>query len=523
VSVGLGWLGVGVGAVGCVALYLMAGGSARPSGQEDVGSDRKSAWLCAAATLALTIIAWAIAMQRREPYSTGQGLALGFLIGGVTGAVAILLSFRLSQIAGGASTRAKRLASLSNVFYALFAVSLVYSLFTGNPWEPLIGFAMGAAMAAILHTYVPSSSLDELRMPRMMPVRTETWALFAITIAAAVLLSVKHFDSTQLRMWWPLPILVATTALVANYVAIELGSLGKLRENAGRSYLVSLLISAVLIIGLSALYSWRIVHTWQLLEVVAVGLGIGTVIAWLAASISSGSGGSEAGAVCVLLVAAFVTVAFKLWSGLGVAIGLIAAWSIAIPALGESAEDREGNPLGLIPEALGWTLYLGLMVLLFRLFVGQYAHELRGTDLQVHYTFIGAMLGAVLPFMFAGSITRLRDARAPLLGIALMGLAAAASPLLLFVLWQAKAVMGFSFGLTAAAAFMMLARLSDGDKRYSIGLLAVGAQLVAIQFVGPLLQMELTRAVRIYVLAGAVMLGVVWLALSSLFAARRAR
>ena len=42
--------------------------------------------------------------------------ALGLLIGGVTGAVAMLLSCRLSEIANGAPTRGKRLAGLSNVF-----------------------------------------------------------------------------------------------------------------------------------------------------------------------------------------------------------------------------------------------------------------------------------------------------------------------------------------------------------------------------------------------------------------------
>lgn len=524
VSVGLGWLGVGVGAAGCVALYLMAGGSARTSIREDAGDDRRIARLSAAATLVLTVIFWAIAMQHREPFSAGQGLAFGFLIGGLSGAAAILLSLRLSELAvAGTLIRVKRLAGLSNVFYALFAVSLAYSLFAGNPWEPLMGFAMGAAMAAILHTYMQYVSSTAL------PIRTETWAFFAITIAVAVLLSMKHFDATQLRMWWPLPILISTTVLVANYLAVELSSLGRFRENGVKSYVCGVMISVVLIAGLSALYSWRIVHTWQLLEVVAVGLGIGALIAWLASSLVSSegaAGGIEAGAACVLLVIAFAVAAFKLWSGLGIALGLIAAWAIASPALGDASEDRDNRTLGILPDAVSWALYPLLMILLFRLFLGRYAHDLRATDLQIHYTFIGAMLGAVLPFVLTGSVMRLRDARAggsAIAGVALMGLVAAASPLLLFALWQAKAVMGFSFGLTAATAFMLLSRLSDGDIKYSIGLLAVAAQLTAIQFVQPLLNVELTRFVRVSVLAGVVVLAVLWLGLNSVLAARRAR
>ena len=136
------------------------------------------------------------------------------------------------------------------------------------------------------------------------------------------------------------------------------------------------------------------------------------------------------------------------------------------------------------------------------------------------------MLGAVLPFVLLAGVIRLRDARvgdAAIAGVALMGLIAAASPLALVVLWGMKAVLGFGFGLTAAIAFMLLARLSHGDMKYSIGLLAVAAQLIALEFAGTLADLEFTRGVRIAVLAAIVVLAVVWFGLSSAFAARRAR
>lgn len=522
-NVGLGWLGVGVGAVGCVATYLMAGGASASRSDADTSRNRQTAWLTTGVTLLASIILWAVAMQRRVPFSPGQGLAFGFLIGGVTGSIAILLSFRLSEIVGlGDSIRSSRLGALSNIFYALFSVSLTYSLFTSNPWEALMGFAMGAAMAAILHTYMQRSISDEL------PVRTETWALFAITIAAGILLAMRHFDMTQQRMWWALPILIATSLAVADYIGIELASLGRLKDNPGKSMLVASLVGAFLLAGLTAIYSSSILHDWQLLGVIGVGLILGAVICWLASVLlrsTSPADGLEVGAGCVLIIVAFVTVAFKLYSGLGIALGLLGIWTVAIPGLGTRRTDQESKPPSLA-DSLTLVLVFGLVTLLFRLFLENYGHDLRTTDIQIHYTFIGALLGATLPFVFAAAVIRLREApagRAAIIGVILMGLAAAAAPLLLLTLWEIKAVLGFSFGLTAAMAFMMYARLSGGDDRYSAGLLAVASQLTAIQFVGPLMGVEITRGIRIVVLAAAVVLLVVWLGLGSLSAARRAR
>lgn len=494
----------------------MAGGSGPSSTEAGVPRNRRNALVCAGATLLVTLAFWAVAMQTRVPFSPGQGLAYGLLIGGVTGAVAIMLCFRLSELTS--TVRSARMGTLSSLFFGLFAVSLTYSLFASNPWQALLGFCMGAVMAAIFHTYMQYVSGSELS------VRTETWAVFAVTIAGAILLSMRHFDAVQFRMWWALPILLATTVLIADYIAVELASLGSLRDNAGKSYLVAIAVGAAVVGGLTAIYSWKLFDTWQLLEVVAIGLAIGAAIAWLFAASrrdDGTAGGLEAGAATVVLLLAFAVVTFKLWAGLGIALGLIAAWAVAIPALTtiRSADERP-KPLA---DAAGWPLAAGLAIVLFRLFVQEYRSGLRGSDLEIHYTFIGAMLGAILPFVFLASVTRLREARAgvgAVAGIALMGLTAAASPLVICLLWGDRSALGFSFGLTVAMAFMLLARLAFGDVKYSIAPLVVGAQLVAVQFMGLLTGFEATRAVRIAVLAAMVGLCIIWLGFSSALAAR---
>ena len=458
-------------------------------------------------------------MQRREPFSPGQGLAYGWLIGGVTGAVAILLSFRLSAIISDAAPiRSARLAGLSNLFHGLFAVSLAYALFANDPMNPLMGFSMGAAMAAILHTYT------QYAQSRAPSIRTETWAVFAVTIAASVLLAAWHFDATQLRIWWALPILLGTTITVASYVGVELASVGRLRENPGPSHVAAALIAAALVAGLSAVYSWKLFNEWQLLEVVAVGLGIGAIVGWIVAALArveNEASGMEAGAACVLLIVAFAAVAFKLWAGLGIAIGLLAAWTIAIPGLGGGRRGTGARPR----DAIIWPFYLVLVIVLYRLFIEKYGAGLHKSDLNIHYTFLSALLGAMLPFVLAASLSRLRQAgvgTAAIVGVGLIGLIAAASPLLVSVLWEARAAMGLSFGLTAATAFMLMAGLS-GDTKYCAGLIPVAALLTAIQFLFLLTDVQIARATRIEVLAAVVVLALAWFGLSGVFAARRAR
>lgn len=511
-DIGLGWLGVGVGLAGCLATYWMA-----VSAGDRVTPARSRA--PAGLTVVLTLILWAITMQRRPPFSEGQALGLGFLIGGITGALAILLSSRFEA----GSARIRTLATNSTALLALFGVSLTYSIFHGNPQDALIGFSIGAVMAAILGYY--SEKVED--QPSALYI--EAWAFFGVTLAAGVVLAVSHFNQSALRIWWPLPILLATTVCIASYVASELAARSKDRP----AYGYSALVAAVLVIGLSAVYSWKIVSSWQLLEVAAVGIGVGAIAAWLSALLDRSKdspGGLEISAVIILLVMAFVVVAFKLWSGLGIAIGLIAAWSLALAGVGDWGRDGvEESTSSTRP--LSPVLSLGAVLLLFRLFIELHRGSLRGGDLRVHYTFVGAMLGVVIPFLLASSLLRLKNSNGGsrvLASVCLIGLLAAASPILLFLIWDVQVVTGLMFGLTAAVAFFLMVRLaSDGESGIlpcsSIALLVMGAQLVAIQFIRPLMEVELTRGIRIWTLGGTLVVLIIGLAITAFVSARRER
>ena len=533
-DVGLGWLGVGVGAVGFVLAYLMASASAQ--GERPVsGEECRRAWLSAGAALVLTLIFWAISMRSDPPFSPGQTLGWGFLIGGAAGALMCLVSHRFDVFAAAGPLRTRYLAIHSTAFLALLGVSLTYSIFRGDPSDALMGFAIGAAMGAILRFYVQGlrSTSDDLTM--------QAWAIFAVTLAASMVLAVEHFDISTLRLWWPLPILMAVTVTVAGLIGTGIGSVRGLDARPGASVALSCLIASILAIALSVVYAWRLVEDWRLLEVVAAGIGCAALAAWLVASMLQKRGGAwglDAASACVLLVVAFAVVAFKLWSGLGIGIGIVAAWAVALPALALRGDENDDS----LARAISTVLFVWLSILLYRLFMEIYRPEM-GADLRVHYTFVGALIGAILPFVFASSIHRLRDcARAregvrgdlcALAGAASLGLFAAASPKVLYLVWELKALLGFMFGLVASGAFLLMTQLfqsgAPGERRgpsladYSPGLLVIGAQLVAIQFTGLFAALETTRAMQIGTLAAAVVIAVAWFLVVGISSQRRAR
>jgi hypothetical protein len=529
-DVGLGWLGVGVGAVGSVVTFLLARASAERDERAADGRFR-GALLGAGLALIVTLVFWAISTRTRAPFSTGQTLGWGFLIGGALGALAILAMPRFDALGSGESTRTRCLLACSASFFALFGASLTYGIFHGYPQDALIGFAIGAVMSLVLARAVFASD-----------VYVGIWAIFAVLIAAGTVLAVLHFDDNTQRMWWALSILLATTACVTGYVGIEIGSVGQLRTRPGASFVLSALVGSVLLLTLSAIYAWRVADDWQFLAVVGAGVVIAAVIAWLAAGaarVENVARGMETSAASAVLVVALAVVAFKLWGGLGIALALIGAWSVLLPAMGLARAGRSESDAGqVVPRSLILAAVAGLAIVLFRLFIQRYRGDLGTTDLRIHYMFIGALLGYIAP-MLLGSWplrfgTRLKVS-------ALVGLLAAASPLVLFVVWGIKAAMGFMFGLIIVA-FARLSHLPqwasevpprvDDEQRPNPGScwstsvvigsldhtppLLLGAQLVAIQFVGPLMTIEDTRVLRIWVVGAVVLLGIAWLVVTAL-------
>lgn len=532
-DVGLGWLGIGIGIIGFAAMYRMAMQAVKSEEQIDVTTGRQPR-LTIGSILVLTLLFWAVSMFQEKPFSTGQTLGLGFLIGGISSALAIFVFSRYDRLID--SARAFRLSANSVAFLSLFTVSLTYIIFHGDPNYALIGYSIGAIMASILYRYTQQPN-------SISGMYTEAWAVFSISTALAIVFAVRHFNQLELRYWLALPILLAATVAIAGYIGTEVSQTRRWRDRQdGQTYVVASLISAFLVLILGAVYSYRLVADLQFLAVVAVGIGVAAIVGWVAAVSHIGGKSQdevgsylpEAASITVLLLVAFVVVAFKLWSGLGIAFGLLAAWSVLFPLMGvpQSGSDEGIEKAQSVVRALLGILSLGLVFLLFRLFVEQYRDDLGTIDVRVHYTFIGAVLGAILPIIYSSSLSRIRGAAKDqagvklLLNVGLIGLTAAVIPLLLFMIWDIKVVLGLVFGITAGVAMLTILQLSNRSQNSNIAdistvLLAVGLQLAAVQFIAPLMGLELTRYLRIIILGAVVLLGILWFVFSGILAARR--
>lgn len=157
----------------------------------------------------------------------------------------------------------------------------------------------------------------------------------------------------------------------------------------------------------------------------------------------------------MLVVTALVVFAFKLWAGLGIALGLTGAWSIVLPGM-ELVHAQSANGLNALHWALRAAVTFGLTVLLFRLFIQYYGSELGTRDLRVHYTFVGAVLGFIASLLFwVWTLRMVRRSVSSLAWAAVLGFVAAALPMIVLALWGAKAVMGFLFGIAVYTASAM--------------------------------------------------------------------
>jgi len=518
-DIGLGWLGVGVGVIGFVAIFLLCLSSVERDKQAVAIIGR--VW----PALVLTLVFWGISHQTQPPFSPGQTLGWGFLIGGLVGVAVVVAASVIIGSSDEISGRTSVRAAHAMAFLGLFGASLTYSIFRGYPQDAMIGFALGVAMNAIL-TSAGSTPRDVL---------VELGMLIAVILAAGIVLAVEHFDDYALRMRWSLPILVTATVCIAAYVGTEMGFAGSRRDKPGIAFGFGAIVSAVLTIGLSAIYSWRIVGSWEFVGVIASGAIIAGAIAWLAAGssrIEDLSYGLEAACIAMLMVTALVVVAFRLWAGLGIALGLTGAWSVVLPSIGlVKAQSADG--FNVLHRALRAAVTFGLAVLLFRLFIQYYGSELGTRDLRVHYTFVGAVLGFIVSLLFwvwtLKMVRRSVSSLASIAWAAVLGFVAAASPMIVLALWGAKAVMGFLFGIAVYAAsalvggFAVRAKFELDQGEHLEFPFLIGSMLVAIQFTRLLLETELTRAARIWVLAVVLAVGLVWLIVSSVIAARKVR
>lgn len=490
---------------------------------------RRTLMITSVFTAVITVLLFLATLPYLPPFSSGQRLGLGFLIGGIISAAAgPFLTMMFHRTRNADSRWPSYAAGIAAASTALSGVSLTFLIFSGYPQIALIGYAMASVMTAVFFRLGLSGILEEVD-DDAVPVSLlgiEVYAVAAVTLAASTILAVERF-AIDGRDWWPSVLLIFATVCLTSFTAASVATIRKVSEKPVKSYVVAALITVILTIGLTAIYVLKIYPDWRILYTVAIGSGAGLLSAWLIGTVSrerdnSGSTGLESAIMIVLVLLAAGMAAFRLLGGYGIGLSLVGAWATAIPAYGllKWSDERPS----LIPQGLHLFISTGTILLIYRLFAAIYAGELRELDLRAYYSFTAMILGAIVPFAVGTLLMRVRPVvmgvLSRLFAVGLIGLLSVISPLVVLIIWGLRAELGFLAGIAAAQAFMLLIYFfaasgipgwgRDPVTSLKVNLINIGILLSASQFTGPLLPLlDMTRTQKAYVLAGALALAIV--------------
>lgn len=480
------------------------------------------------------VVLFLLALPTGQPFSPGLRLGWGILIGALLGIIAVARSGHRDE---DDMARAVEMLSLS-----AFGPALILIAFRGYPNEVLMGFALGAVLAAFGAGALlrPLLAGEEAGSPGSAP-GTELFALSTASIVAGTRLAIDHFFRIPVDLsvnrwagfshtevaggYWAFPALaVATAALVMALIPRDVN------EKAQRWLPLGIgaagALAVVVLTGIMGAKLLPELH-WQPLLYGLIAFGLIS-----AGLIRQGqTGGKDArplglafGAVIFTLAVLIIVFRGKM-HGYGEALVLL----VGLPIMAAHYLAAKRDPLA---ASLGTgALTVGLLMVLFRVFLERMADPWALT-FQQQYNLVAALLGASATFgllAFTGrTMERLQDdphrRRFSLLAsrAALLAIFIGIVPPALAILWGEQAVSAFLAGLIVSqAAWMLLAAWTVGTER-AAALAAIPqipfilAALVAVQLTGPVFGLELTNAVKLVIAVTITVILMIWVAVDGM-------
>lgn len=454
------------------------------------------------------LAAAAISLLSQPPFSSGQTLGVGLVLG-----AAVTLAGALASVDHTADDRraADGPAAWSARFGAATAgLSAILLLYSGRPLDVLMGYAFGAILFALFFSAGSRRLAGEDGQP--LSAGGEGMALLVSSLAAAAYLATFHRSPLGVREWQPLPGLFTATA------ALLLAARAPLAAPASRGGWLDLGIVAVPLVVVSGLIAGPLNGTWPFLWVVLAGLVISAALGWLernqiaAADVpaSPAAGGIEPLLIGALLVLGGTVIAFRELHGFGIALLVLSGWV-------SYALFRQEGPPRTVTGVHTAGLVLGLVVVLYRLFTERNDYT-RGFQPDFHYYYVSLILGALLPSTFSGIVIpagpqsraatattsaagERSDYPALLRGI-LVGAAAVLTPLITWMLVGDRPEAALVLGL-ALAVLWPVTRGVPAEAARVRNLVAPLMAMGAIQFTHLLAPLALrTRAQRLEILGG---------------------
>ncbi|MDQ7839910.1 MAG: hypothetical protein RDU83_02650 [bacterium] len=431
---------------------------------------------------ALVLIA-ALTIPGRALWPAGQGWGHGAVLGGL----AALLAGWVALPAGNATSRSRGMAAIvASYFAAVAAAAGVLLWLRPTLVDSLIGAASGWLLVSLI------LALGAIRVPGPASADTASSGLapstllaagtgFAVTLFATAAMGHYRDTAASEGAEWSIaavilaagvPLIVLVTGLLASA-----GRGGASRSGRSSGALWTLL-GALLLAALAYIVGQHILMQPRFVLAAAVGLVAPFILWWLTSEgMREARGGSRSPAnglpvdvaLAALVVLGATVASFYLLIGYGVGVMLVAAWLPAgvvlalgvgrAPEGGGPAQEAVSDPAARITSLLT----LGVIVLLYRLFLQRFQTDLSGAVLTDHFAIFTLIAGAVAPSLLAGMLSSGGGGgESPgrgLMRLLFVLVVALALPGALLVLWGARAAIGLLAGLALSCAIVQGGRL----------------------------------------------------------------
>lgn len=454
------WIALGLGAISLAA--AVARGNRGPGRPE-----REFGALLGAAA-AVVLLGVLACLPAGSPWSRGQALVSGILLGGLA-----VLGVAFALRGGSEEGDEAPVTSALPLAVPVVAISVLLLIHPRGSNDAMAGFGMGAAAAGI----VIAGGLRALGSGAFSGSTVELATLFSAALAVATDLAIYHRSPAGVREWMPLPALLGAV-LAAGVAAVPL--LGA--RKGGRS-----LLSLGVVLVPTAILAWlmgqKLGGTADFTWAVLAGLGMALVLLLLqdvdpGTEAESGrlhpAAGLDTGLLAGLLVLGASVLAYRELHGFGIAVAAVAGTGVA-------AVGRPGG--GRAASLVRGGLALALCIAFYRSFFEENEYRVR---LEQLYEYAALLAGVFLPGLLASLCASNAEGRPVLGGIlrpGVAGLAAVAAPLLIWMLIGIGAQAAFLVGIAAGVGFLLSRSFragSEPDASFA-GLLGIATLLSAVQ------------------------------------------
>jgi hypothetical protein len=395
-------------------------------GKRAESNDRQGLLPAEIAALILPLAGFLATLPSRAPFAAGQGLGVGFLLGGVAALAVAALLRRCRTDAAAAIALA----------IPTVTITLALLLLRATLIDSLLGIAIGDF--AVTFLLVQAAGATTPRSNLLMG------AGFAAALAGVAALGAFRDPRTPeivKGLWSAVAVLFSATAALLSLVAASLRGASEGGRRVGFGAVVALGLAAVTGVVLGV----KVIDDRRLIADLLIGLAAFPLLRFLRSADGAASARPYAASGPILALLTVVSVSMvggQLLQGYGFGLALLALYA------GWAAF---GDPHDAPTVRL---LLFGTALTLYRVFLARWGDDLRGVGVTDQYAVFGFVVGAAAPGLIANLLGGIRTGAArPCVASLLAGLFALALPASVVLLFGPKCALALLLGAAVAGAF----------------------------------------------------------------------